>query len=152
MDKLKIYLAGGWFDVFQVEALDFLEETLFSREDFKVFSPRKEIKLNGTESTNVQEIVFTENCRNIEDADIVVASTVGKDMGTLWETGFAYAKNKPIIYTFFDKRFKDAKFNLMLSASGVACFTDKAIFMSFIDKLNKKNYNTVKRIYEGGFE
>jgi nucleoside deoxyribosyltransferase len=150
--QLKVYLAGGWFSPFQDKALTELESILFSNPKFKVYSPRKEIKLEGKEGIEMQNFVFAENCKNINEADIVIASTVDKDMGTLWECGFAFANKKPIIYTLFDERFKEAKFNLMLAASGIAAFTDKQEFIKFLDKITPENVSSIKQRYGGEFE
>lgn len=153
-EKMKVYLAGGWFDEFQKEALDYLERILFNdfKDKFITFSPSKEIKLEGHEGVDVQDYVFNENCKQIKEADLIIASTVGKDMGTIWETGYAFANNKPIIYTFFDSRFKDIKFNLMLAASGIAAFTNKLEFELFLNELNADNLTTLTSRYLGEVE
>lgn len=43
--------------------------------------------------------VFTDNWTNIDDADLVLAVTDGFDVGTMWETGYAYARHVPIVTT-----------------------------------------------------
>jgi nucleoside 2-deoxyribosyltransferase len=43
-------------------------------------------------------------------------------MGSIWEAGYFYALNKPIVY-FCAGLPPNAKFNLMLAASGVAVCT-----------------------------
>ncbi len=51
------------------------------------------------------------------------AITDGKDPGTIWEAGYAYAKNIPVIYVAFTLG-KEGQFNLMLAESGkAACRT-----------------------------
>jgi len=154
MSKIKVYLAGGWFDEFQDKALSYLEDLLINsfKEKFEVFAPRKSIIIKNDEEVNLQDFVFNENCKHIEDSDLVIASTVSKDMGTIWETGYAYAYNVPIIYTLFDERIKKAKFNLMLAASGIAAFTKKEDFIKFITKLEKNNLSNIKERYKGEVE
>ena len=49
------------------------------------------------------------------------AVTNGKDMGTLFECGYAFANKIPLIY--FAEGL-DGQFNLMLARSAVAVFTD----------------------------
>jgi len=149
---IKVYLAAGFFNDFQNEALNYIEKTLDSLPEFDVFSPRRETKLDGFEKPEVQQKVFDLNCKHIEEADLVVASTVDKDCGTLFECGYANKAGIPIIYTLFDARLDDANFNLMLSKSGIAHFTDELKFMDFIKKLTKKNIKTSKVEYEGEFE
>lgn len=140
MKKIKIYIASGWFDEYQDKALTYIEELLLNNELLNVYSPRKNLQLNIDADVKEQDEVFLANVNHILDADFIIASTVGKDMGTLWETGFAYASNIPIIYTFFDERFKDAKFNLMLAASGIGCFTNKQEFEKAISNLHINDF------------
>jgi len=154
---IRIYISAGWFSPFQEKALDYLESYLFGAKygtelKYQVYSPRKEIKLDGTEGIDVQNAVFSANCGAIVSSDLVVSSTVDKDCGTLFEDGFAYAKGKPIVYTLFDKRIKDAKFNLMLAASGIAAFTDEVEFEKFMDSLTLDNLRTATKRWDGGFE
>ena len=151
MEKIKVYISAGWFDKFQDEALTYLEE-IFDKDKFEIYSPRKEIKLEGKEGIEMQNFVFEENCKNIESCDLIVSSTVGKDMGTLWENGYGFKCGKPIIYTFFDTRFENVKFNLMLAASGIGAFVNKEKFTTFLNKVTKENVNTIKERYEGEFE
>ena len=153
--KLKIYISAGWFDEYQEKALEFLETNLFKRSDFEVYSPRKELALETGETftKEVKQKVFNANLESIKKADLIISSTVGKDMGTLFEDGFAFSKDKPIIYTFFDDRFGNKiDFNLMLSESSIAAFTDKQEFLDFIDGINKQNYKTKKLEYSGAIE
>jgi len=149
---LKVYLAGGWFSPFQDTALSVIEDILSERKDIKVYSPRREMVLDGNEDITRQNTVFEENVKQIKEADIVISSTVDKDMGTLFECGYANAIDKPIIYTFFDKRFDNPKFNLMLASSGIACFTNVREFITFLNKVTKSNFKEIEQRYEGDFE
>ena len=151
-NKIRVYLSAGWFDEFQDKALTYIENVLFNNEKFEVFSPRKEIVLTKEANKEQQKNVFQQNIEEIKKADLIISSTVGKDMGTLFENGVAYQLGKPIIYTFFDERFKDVKFNVMLSQSGIACFTNKKEFEEFINKIDKDNLQTIKQDYEGNVE
>ena len=150
--KIRVYISAGWFSPTQEAALTFLEEFLFNDPKYEVFSPRKEMKLDGVESVDVQNMVFEGNCKAIVACDLVVSSTVDKDCGTLFEDGYAYANGKAIVYTLFDERIKNAKFNLMLAASGIAAFTDKQEFKAFMNKLTLKNLNQNKKRWTGLFE
>lgn len=150
--KIKVYISAGWFSPSQEKALSYLESYLFNDPKYDVYSPRKEMKLNGVESVEVQNKVFKENCDAINRSDLVISSTVDKDCGTLFEDGYAYANGKAIVYTLFDERIKDAKFNLMLAASGIAAFTDKAEFESFMNGLTQENLKDHKKRWTGDFE
>lgn len=122
----KIYVAGGWFSDEQVEALDDLEYVVQLCSRYSNFMPRH---MNlGVEGVNWDSI-FKENIKHLNNSSLVVASTVGKDMGTMWECGYAYAKNIPIVYYTpgIDKP------NLMLGKSGIICKTKKELMEYLLD-------------------
>ena len=50
--------------------------------------------------------------------------TDGKDMGTIWEAGYAFGINKPIIY--FAETLGNGQFNLMLARSGNVVYQNMA--------------------------
>ena len=68
--------------------------------------------------------VFSDNCCNINLADVVFAITDGKDMGTIWEAGYAYGLNtsrheNPIKIVYYCETLgQNGQFNLMLAQSG----------------------------------
>jgi len=78
----------------------------------------------------------------IDECDIVIASTEGKDMGTLFECGYAFAKNKPVVYYAPNIH----KFNLMLAKSARAvALTPDSLF-----RMAKNDFPAVD--YVGGIE
>lgn len=149
---IKVYIAAGWFDSHQEDALNYLEQFLDDLEGFEVFSPRRETKIEGFEKPEVQQAVYDMNCKHILESDLVIASTVSKDMGTIYECGYAGRSKIPVIYTLFDHRLQNPIFNLMLAKSGIACFTDKDKFEKFVKTLTKENLKDSKIEYEGDFE
>jgi len=153
-NKIYIYISAGWFSKKQEKALEYIEKLILNNNKFQFYSPRKEIQLESgkIQSKNSRLSVFNSNIAAITIADLIISSTVEKDMGTLFEDGYAYAKNIPIIYTLFDDDLKDVIFNLMLSESGIACFTDKKEFEKFITTINKNNIKTIKKEYKGKIE
>lgn len=110
-----VYIAGGWFTEEQYTAVKELEDFIDTI-NITSFKPRLENK--GSEGSDWDR-VFETNVKTLSNADLVIASTVGKDMGTIWECGFAYAKNIPVVYYTpgIDR------VNLMLAKSGVVCKT-----------------------------
>ena len=119
--KLTVYLAGGWFTPEQYKILTMLEDFLFTIPYLAVYSPRRQTQFkSGTKPTReICEEVFNRNIEAIKECDIVIASTEGKDMGTLIEVGAAYALKKPVIAVYFHSE----PFNLMaegVSIGGVA--------------------------------
>ena len=125
---MKAYIASGWFNATQLAACVQLEQFCIDN-DINHFAPRK---MNlGTDGVD-WDLIFQKNIEHLDDCDIVFASTVGKDMGTIWETGYAYAKGKEIIY--YTPGI--TKPNLMLAKSGQiardinelgACFVDRDV-------------------------
>lgn len=111
------YIAGGWFNPEQLARVEEIEKACLLA-GIESYSPRKHgIYKPGDNPESMVE----ENKTNILEADLVVASTEGKDMGTLWECGYAYGKT-PVLYYFP----ADGKFNIMLSATAVdVCTTEQ---------------------------
>jgi len=62
-------------------------------------------------SQELRRAVFNDNWMNIDDADLVVAVIDDRDVGTVWEMGYAFAKHVPIITT----TRADYGMNLMLA-------------------------------------
>ena len=113
----KLYFAGGWFNPLQEEEHRRIGDFLATLEKFVVFNPRLaggDFKPDKNNAHMTQ--VFLNNCTQIQDADVIVAITDYKDMGTLWECGYAYANCKPIIY--YCETLGDKPFNLMLAQTG----------------------------------
>ena len=68
-------------------------------------------------------------------SNFLLVNTRDKDIGTIWEAGFAFAHQKPIVY-FCAGLPEGAKFNLMLARSGVKVCTS---FEDLEDYLNRCN-------------
>lgn len=109
-----IYLAGPWFSDDQSERLDYVHNQLV-KAGYDVFFP-KDHPASPDSSVDWCKQVFKGNTDHIDEAKTVLAITNGKDMGTIFEAGYAYAKNKPIVY--FAEGL-NGPFNLMLAQSGV---------------------------------
>lgn len=110
---MKIYLASGWFSDEQMDVCTKLENKLDSL-GYDTFKPRVESKITSANPTmEERKETFRGNVTNIDDADIMVANVTYKDTGVHFEIGYAFAKNKPII---FYKEDNDVRpFNLMLA-------------------------------------
>lgn len=120
---LKVYLASGWFNPIQEQELTQLEKLFDDRQQhFDLASPRRIFVCKPDASKETQESVFSGNLHHIETSDFVLVNTRDKDIGTIWEAGYAYAHKKPIVY-FCGGLPKGAKFNLMLARSGIKVCT-----------------------------
>lgn len=123
--KTKIYFASPWFTPEQEEREERLKAKLRSI-GFSVWSPKEEAICGTFSDKETRERIFQGNCDAIQDADIVFAVTDGKDMGTIWEAGYAYGYNencgftgaRKIIIVYYCETLGDGKFNLMLAESG----------------------------------
>ncbi|PHE70559.1 nucleoside 2-deoxyribosyltransferase [Bacillus wiedmannii] len=116
--KHHCYVAAPFFNPDQITRVA-LVETLLEKHGFTYFSPRKELVCPPNATDQQRKETFEGNENGIKDAEFLVAITDGKDMGTIWEAGVAYALGIPVIYVAFTLG-KDGMFNLMLAESGVA--------------------------------
>lgn len=126
VNNVKVYFASPWFNPEQAEREDRVKNKL--RElGFNVWSPKDNCNCSPIADDEMRKKVFGDNVYNIVTCDIIFAITDGKDMGTIWEAGFAcginHMRSEPI-----DRRIKvvyycetlgpNGQFNLMLAQSG----------------------------------
>lgn len=140
------YFASPFFNPEQVER----EERMIAHLrglGFTVFSPKESCHLDAKASLNSREAVFNSNCEAINNSKAVFAVTDGKDMGTIWEAGYAYGIGKPVIY--FAETLGNNKFNLMLAQSGRDVYTNQSeiTYNSLIDSMTG-----IRRNYRGDIE
>ena len=140
-----VYLASPFFNDEQTELRDRVKRVLEEKE-FEVYSPGEE---NLYQPGDDPLKIFNENIVQIEDSQLVVAITNGKDVGTIWECGFAFAKGVDIIYVWFDKP-EGAKFNLMLALSGYGVANDEEELKELLDSWKNNDYKD--REYKGEIE
>tara|TARA_B100000131_G_C18069355_1_gene593866 strand:+ start:699 stop:1145 length:447 start_codon:yes stop_codon:yes gene_type:complete len=132
---MKIYLASGWFNPTQAAELDRLEEIFDNRSSFfDLASPRRIFVCPPDAPRSVQDETFSGNLHHIETADFLLVNTRDKDIGTIWEAGYAHAFKKPIIY-FCAGLPEGAKFNLMLARSGIKVCTSFEQLEDYIDRV-----------------
>lgn len=139
---MKIYLAGGWFTPEQEELhtriAQFLNEHYFNSYD--VFNPKLASKgLTNFNENHTAEKILIDNIENIKRSDIILAIYDYKDTGTLWECGYAYANQKPIIY--YSETLGNKGFNIMLAKTGY-----------FVKNIQELNNLLANNIYFGNIE
>lgn len=139
MNKMnkKIYLASGWFSPVQALELSRLEEICDSKDWIDLASPRRIFVCPPSAPKSVQDETFEGNLYHIETADFLIVNTRDKDIGTIWEAGYAFAKNVPIIY-FCQGLPEGAKFNLMLARSGVKVCTSYDQLEDYLDRCHSE--------------
>lgn len=130
--RLKVYLAGPFFNEEQEERITFLEDIL-EMYDYDIFSPRKASRITPNCTSQDMIDTFNGNVSHIDDADFVLAVADGNDTGTMFECGYAYAIKKPVLY-FNETREKGP--NLMLAMSGALPFITKTTNITDIMNIN----------------
>lgn len=116
------YIAGGWFNKDEVHCLDLLEDVC-KEVGIRTYEPRHDSPQIGKSPTDEErDANFQSNLIAIKHADFVIASTQGKDMGTIWECGYAFAHGIPV-FGFAPLLPAGAPFNLMLAQSMMQVFT-----------------------------
>lgn len=126
IDDNKIYFASPWFTPEQEEREERLKAKLRSL-GFEVWSPKENAVCDPVSTQETRQKIFEGNIQAIFEADIIFAVTDGKDMGTIWEAGYAYGYNerqrvvgytpKKIVY-YCETLGPNGQFNLMLAQSG----------------------------------
>lgn len=132
------YFASPFFNEEQVEREEALKDILRSK-GYRIFSPKEADFLKPNATIEEQLRCFENNLNAIVLSKAVFAITDGKDMGTIWEAGFAYGIKKPIVY-FCETLPEGGKFNLMLAQSANRVFTSREQVMGTLDLLEKQVY------------
>ena len=129
----KVYLAAGWVNPVQAEEFTRLDEICDSRKWIDLASPRRIFVCPPDAPKEAQDATFSGNLHHIKTADFLIVNTRDKDIGTIWEAGYAYANDVPIVY--FCQGLPDtAKFNLMLARSGVKVCTSYEQLEDYLDR------------------
>lgn len=116
---INVYLAGPFFNPEQVAVIEKLERLLAKFPVFSVYSPRVDgvlIEMSAADKIKNSRQVFMTNCQKLRWADLVLAVVDGRDTGTTWEMGFAFATGIKII-TYTDN---DYGLNVMIQESVAA--------------------------------
>lgn len=139
----KIYYAGGWFSPEQEEQHTRIYNLIKDRYD--VFNPKLESLITPGCSSDKMTQTLIGNIEGIKNADLVVVLYDYRDVGTIWESGFAYANNKPIIY--YAEHLNGKPFNLMLAKTGRFASNEEALLKLLEDETSwtfKDVYNDFK--------
>lgn len=88
--KVKVYLAGPFFDLAQIWMVEQARINLHEI-GLEVFSPYHDIGLGSAQDVALKDLEALDKC------DLVFAIADGADTGTIFEVGYAIAKSKPVI-------------------------------------------------------
>jgi len=154
---VKVYFASPFFTPEQIEREERLKKKLRDV-GLYVWSPKEASLCKPDDSAEKQQATFDGNIENIVDCDILFAVTDGKDMGTIWEAGFANglnyinSKKKIIIVYYCETLPSGGKFNLMLARSGDLIYTNFEDLNNIIADIQNFKMNNTKRTYSGHIE
>jgi len=140
-----IYLAGPWFTVRQAAVLESVKGIL-NEFQLRYYSPKDEMPFK--EFTAGQ--IYKSNIEMIHEADLMIVITDGKDVGTMFEAGYAAALGIPIVYIWAEP-IEGAKFNIMLAQSGEACYLGLDQFKTAMEHYFMTN-SILKQEYKGNLE
>jgi nucleoside 2-deoxyribosyltransferase len=142
--SIKIYICSGFFNEDQNKKLLIMLNAC-KKLNLDIYSPRDNF-LYTPGKTDPQE-VFEENLKQIKQSDMLLVSTAGKDMGALWECGYAYALDIPLVFYYPNGDI----FNLMLSQSATAVLTSDKKLFNYLKEIKKTNL-VPKVEYKGEIE
>ena len=138
-----VYLASGWFNAAQEEARQDILRVL-NENKISYFSPKDEVEVKLNATPEERKAAFKADTESIKSCDFMIASTVGKDMGTLMEMGMAYAWNIPTIVYF--PAPKGTPCNLMIAESAYAVAQSDKELDGIIKKLKENKFDFSNRL------
>lgn len=137
------YLASPFFKDSQIQREEAVKN-LLRNEGYTVYSPRENGVLTPDATDEVRTKIFKENCEAIQKSHRILAITDEKDIGTIWEAGYAYGIGKEVVY--YAETLGDNPFNVMLGKSGIGIFTKYSDLMdaasaNIFNNKNEKGLN-----------
>lgn len=135
------YLAGPWFTDAQEARLERIK-TILGDQGITYFSPKDENLFKPGMST---KDVLDVNLIAMDESQFVLAITDGKDVGTMFECGWAHAKDIPILYVWLTRE-TGQKFNLMLAASGEFVTSEHELKLALMGWTAGKGFATVNEV------
>lgn len=110
----RVYIAAPFFNAEQLDIVENIKNILDNK-GLPFFSPRDECLFKPGETT--PEEVLSVNITALLNTDLTICVSDGRDPGTMFEAGWCYAQDIPIIYVWLGG-LPHQKFNLVLAASG----------------------------------
>jgi nucleoside 2-deoxyribosyltransferase len=149
MSSLYFYIASPFFNDYQLKVVEDIKSILDNNK-ISYFSPKDECMYKEGETT--PEEILDMNLEGLNKTDVCICVTDGKDPGTMFEAGWCYAKEIPIIYVWLTGT-PEQKFNLVLAASGsvVRNYEQLERAIREVDDMNvfvQRNWSEEKMTYE----
>ena len=130
---MKFYLASGFFNDKQLRDVENIKEVA-DEVGLDYFSPKDANLCNPMANKENRKKVFDANIEEIKKADFLVVNTRDKDLGTLFEAGYAHAVGLPIIYYC---EGLTGGFNLMLSETASCVATSLVSLKLYLENMSK---------------
>jgi hypothetical protein len=115
--KYDAYLAGGWFNEAQAKALD-CARALLEAACISYYDPKHMCLCPPDATEDFATYVLNENLKQIRDAGFVYASIEGRDLGTVFEVGYAKAEDRCVLYSSAPSTVADV---LKLESTDLEC-------------------------------
>lgn len=147
MQSYPVYLAAPWFNESQY-VIHTNVTKLIRQHTTGILSPKEIFDCPPDADQRTREQTFRGNLMAIQEAKFVIAITNGKDMGTIWEMGYAYARGIPVVGFALNLQ---GSFNLMLAQGcvNVATTYDQ---LEEILKWYDENGELIPHDFEGAIE
>lgn len=126
---MKIYYAAPWFSPEQADIHARVYNVLV-QSGHDVFSPKHACEVKPGATKQQMREAFSMNLKEIGRSHVILAVTDYRDVGTIFECGYAYAVNRPIVY--YAETLGDRPFNLMLAESGIAVMRSCPELLEFL--------------------
>jgi len=146
----KCYIASGWFSPEWLAELESLK-ALLDKHRFRYFSPKDEAVCEADAALDRQKAIFDGNVNAIKDCDWILCNTRNKDMGSIFEAGFAHSLGRAIVY-FSAGLPPGAQFNLMLAQSGIAVCTSIDDLDAYLARCKEAGATLQSEPYKGSIE
>jgi len=143
---MKAYIAAPFFTPEQNDVVEDIKAILVRR-GIDFFSPKDFFVVPTNACKQVLKRTFEMNLSEMNCCDCVVAVTDGKDMGTIFECGYAFAKNIPVFYIALT--LGNNKFNLMLAESAYGVYRSMEEFRMAMTKIEAFGINSAKEDFVG---
>ncbi|OPY28934.1 MAG: Nucleoside 2-deoxyribosyltransferase [Methanocella sp. PtaU1.Bin125] len=144
---MKLFLSGPFFTAEEVARLDRVKSAL-EKAGFEVYSTYHRNSRIDLGSARAKKQRFTMLCKEIEESDGLFAVLDGRDPGTIWEIGYAFAAGKQVV-AFWEK---DPYFSLMIDGSAACLIGFDSIGRHIGDCLAGGMVNRPTGISPGGKE
>ncbi|MEO5366714.1 MAG: nucleoside 2-deoxyribosyltransferase [Magnetococcus sp. WYHC-3] len=148
---MNIYFAAPWFTPEQMDIHSRVHDVLKASRH-RIFSPKHEMEVSHDAPASVRRRAFVQNLVQIQNSDFILAVTDYKDVGTIFECGYAFRSGRPILY--YAETLGDRPFNLMLAESGIRVVRATTELAELLDRIESKRDLQVvsQQTYEGSIE